>query len=657
MENINRLLKPVVTVVLTIAVILTIYTYYAYLNQYPTADQQQFSLARFNDFRKDFRQINFSEGSNLSFILVTLPGSVLDRLLKSDHLPGDKLFGNISYNEVYAFTFFQVTFSLLFLLYAGLLLGKALQLKLKQDGWLYLFMLLLIMNYPILKGDIKVLKYDAFSILCSFIAVLHYILYKQCKRKISFILSILFCALAFIEKDTTIITFFSILFVELIYVSLLSVPLKEAIRRYLKFLLISILIFFITTAALVPQFWFNPGKLTEVFISLPFQAKAMDLKNVMIILFLAILYFLGSRLIVLQPEVTYSCLKKINFRLVLLVCGFAFLLIFISAVLYQTNNMYGMHYADMALKQKVSDGACYATPELANLSISTLDSSSLLTRVKICYNIFRVIAYSVPELISILFFLSPFILLLGVKYKLYENTTLLKYFIAFPLLLFLSYFIFQPPINFKYLIPVVLLIIAFIFYIMIRFFTGENPFYKYRFVIIILFSALLIRPAVVSFPHYLCHMSIFRNTNLENSDYLDMNIYSEWTWVGWGETAGACFKYIEDHSKGEVKVLHDYVLPFSFSKRIKPHFSVQGRNRYLAFLKKDLKEMLKQLRDADIEYILISKNVAYRGSISNYIMNRYRRNAVFADKVGGIEYGWVFKTADISKAVEQTFPE
>ena len=50
-----------------------------------------------------------------------------------------------------------------------------------------------------------------------------------------FFLSIIFSALAFIEKDTTVITLFSILFVEFIYVSLQRLKTNAAIKQYLKY--------------------------------------------------------------------------------------------------------------------------------------------------------------------------------------------------------------------------------------------------------------------------------------------------------------------------------------------------------------------------------------------------------------------------------------
>ncbi|MBI4947475.1 MAG: hypothetical protein HY840_13870 [Bacteroidetes bacterium] len=651
MRNSNQFFKILLISIFAIAILFTVYSFYAYLSQYPTADQLQFTLPRFMDFFKDINSVTVSDGSNLSFIFVGFPGRLINHLFFSGYQSGDLISGNFYYTAVLPYMIVQVTLSLILLFYCIHMIGKISGLTWKTNFLYYLFITLIFLNYPILIGGIKVFKYDALSIPCSIAAILNYILFIKGNKISHLVLSIVFIAFAIIEKDTTFITFFIILFFEIIFILFQKLSLKIVFIRLSRRLLLIFAVFFGTVFLLVPQFWLNPLKIFMIFKNIAFLTKEISVVTIIYLLFASVIGFIVIRALSFQKETVLKRISEIKTARALKILFIFFILIFISSVFFQENNMIGSYYADGAVKNKIASGEIYSTPEIAQVSITTMDKSSFLTRLKISYNMFRLFVYSAPELIVLLFFASPLFFLWAQRKKIFHQDKLLPYLILFPLISFISYFALMPPINSRYLLPLYLLIMIFVIYFSVRILLSLQ---SNKFVYISLFCllALTLRPMIAAYPYYLGYMSFFRSSTVENKDYLDMNTYSEWTWLGWGETAHPCFKYIEEQSKGETKVLYDYINSWVSPKRFGPLYSAQGRNRYMTFGYKELKNMLTQLKEGKIEYIQISKNVAYRGVPGNYIMNNYRKLAAFTDKVCGVEYGWVFRTDDLLKAVQ-----
>ena len=142
-----------------------------------------------------------------------------------------------------------------------------------------------------------------------------------------------------------------------------------------------------------------------------------------------------------------------------------------------------------------------------------------------------------------------------------------------------------------------------------------------------------------------------------------MNKYNWWMWLGWGETTYPCFKYIDKTTTGTQKILLDYTPPFAENLRLQPRYNPYFRQTYVdtssrAYLKFDVNEFkgfinfYKNDSANKVDYLLISKNVANRGIIGNFIVKNYRDKAVFVDKIGGIEYGWLFKIEDLYNSVK-----
>ena len=68
---------------------------------------------------------------------------------------------------------------------------------------------------------------------------------------------------------------------------------------------------------------------------------------------------------------------------------------------------------------------------------------------------------------------------------------------------------------------------------------------KYTGLILLGISLLFIRPAVNADPAYFGYKNYFRSVEVENTEFLDLNLYNWWMWLGWGETTYPIFHYID----------------------------------------------------------------------------------------------------------------
>lgn len=240
-------------------------TYYSSLAQYGTGDQTQFSLPRIQKFLANPDSVNLNECTHLSYLIVGLPGKLVENYLNKHYKIQDKLFGNIQYTDILVFSFFQVSFCLILLFYCIFLMGFLLNLNIKKDFLIYLLIAIILLNFPTLKGLIKILKYDALSVVCTIVAVLNYILYlKNSKRKF-LISSSIFSALAFIEKDTSISSILLIIVIEIINLALKPGKGKELVKNIFIFLIIYTGVFVVTTYALIPELWHIPSNTKILF--------------------------------------------------------------------------------------------------------------------------------------------------------------------------------------------------------------------------------------------------------------------------------------------------------------------------------------------------------------------------------------------------------
>ena len=214
-EKINKISKIILAVFLLLILGKTVQTYYSSLAQYGTGDQTQFSLPRIQKFLNNPDSVNLNECTHLSYLIVALPGKMLEKHLNKTHKLQDKLYGDIQYTEIFVFSFFQVTTCLIFLFYCVYLIGLCLKFEFKKDYLLYLIIAIIILNFPTLKGVVKILKYDALSVVCTIAAVLNYMLYLTRGKRKFIILSSVFSALSFIEKDTSISSILLIIVIEI----------------------------------------------------------------------------------------------------------------------------------------------------------------------------------------------------------------------------------------------------------------------------------------------------------------------------------------------------------------------------------------------------------------------------------------------------------
>lgn len=649
----NKLLKSITTILLSLILTITIYTYFSSLGQYATADQMQFTMARFRNFQTDYNTITPADGSNLSFILVYFPGHILENILKSNYSINEKIIGNFRYTEVFPYLFFQVAWSLAILFLCIYFLIGILNLKIKNNLPVFLFIAILLLNYPIFKGDIKVLKYDALSLTFTLLGLLSYILFKTNLKTKYLIFSFVFSSFAFLEKDVSLFGLLTILMAEMFFISKQNKSPQEIVKQLFILLLIVIGILISTTYILTPQFWLNPSLLPSIFDGFSFYLQAV--KPVYILLFIGFLFvgFAIQRLYIAKELAIKIWIKNNAFtKKALLIFSVISIALFTSTILYQANNMVCFSYVNPDLRSKIISENIYTTPEMAQTSISTLDESALLTRIKISYNIFRIIIYSLPELITFIVFFSPLILLLLKRKMCIFNTIeytpflVLLWFIA---AYFSSFFLLMPPVDFKYTIPMNLLLFIFAILLVVKFISIKK-IRNWNYILMIVFSVLMIRPMLAANPTHLGYMSIFRNTTYENNDFLDMNKYSAWTWLGWGEASYSAFRNVENKNMKKNKLLLDYLPPFAFdSSKVEIVYNAHARDRYNEFGSKEFKNFLTQIQHAGIDYIIVSKNVAFRGTIGNYTVLHYRNKAEYIDKVCGVEYAWLFNVTTLNK--------
>lgn len=677
-DNINKVLKIVIATFFVLFLVKTVQTYYSSLGQYGTGDQTQFSLPRIQKFLMNPDSVKLNECTNLSYLIVGLPGEMLEKHLNKTHKLQDKLYGNIQYTEVFAYSFFQVTCSLIILFYCIVLIGLILKLEFKKDYLYYLIIAIIILNYPTLKGVIKILKYDALSIICTIAAVLNYILYLTREKKKFIIYSSIFSALAFMEKDTSISSIILIIAIEVINLALKKGKVEAILKQIGMFLLIYIGVFIVTTYVLIPELWHIPSNTSILFLGLNdyFQVLSFGLVFFGLIFGFAGIYVIRyfkfrnnntvKKPIKAAPKQKVSPVEKVKTTIkeglmhpeyYYAVLAFS-VIIFLSALMFQSNNMYDMSTINTQYYNKIKSEQLFVSKSMAQVSISTLDKSQWITRLKVLYNSIRIFVYVTPEIITLIFFFAPLLLLLLHKNKKKEDDISLLILFLFSALLVAAYAFLLAPIEPKYNLLSYTLFIVFSIFLMINSIRYLLP--KYAPIILLGVSLLMIRPTVIADPAHFGYKNYFRSVEVENNEFLDLNKYNWWMWLGWGETTYPCFNYVDKTTTGVQKILIDYTPPFAENPRLQPRYNPYFRQTYSDSLRNYLNFDINQYKGFinfykndsanKVDYLIISKNVANRGIIGNFILKNFRDKACFVDKIGGVEYGWLFKIDDLYKA-------
>ena len=333
------------------------------------------------------------------------------------------------------------------------------------------------------------------------------------------------------------------------------------------------------------------------------------------------------------------------------------LIIFISGILYQKNNVYDMSTINSQYYSKIKSEHLFVSKPMAFVSISTLDKSIWITRIKVLYNSIRIFLYVTPEIILFIFFFAPLLLLILHKKGFREENTSLLLLFLFPSLMITAYAYLLAPFEPKYNILSYFLYIVFSCFILVEIIRKVVP--NFGQLIILGIALLMIRPAVLADPAYFGYKNYFRSVEVENNEFLDLNKYNWWMWLGWGETTYPIFKYIDKTTTGKQKILLDYTSPFAENPRLKvlynPYFRMTyadtATRTYLKFELNEFKGFINYYYKDTVNFLLVSKNVANRGIIGNFIVRNFREKAVYVDKIGGVEYGWLFKVKDLMKAV------
>ena len=551
-------------VVVSAFVVFSIFTYYDRLSQYNTRDQDA-TLDRINLFLKDRDQPVLNAGSNLSNIIVGFPAKYVRSWLDLHFKEDDHLVGNIYYTRFLPFALVQVTISLLLLSGCVLLLGKLSNWQFKKDYFYYLLSLSVVLNFPMLKGLCKVLKYDCFSLTLGIMALLSYLVAKNQNKFRYFILAIAFSGLAFIEKDTAISVLVFIALAEIILAYFDTDSVLKLSLKLFRSLLVIVTVFCLTVFATVPKIWTHPRELSAIFSSIP--SYGISANPGLILAAAGILV-----LLVVLKKYLFLAVRQIRSYLSVKLSFILLAALFLFALFYQKNDIKWPHSA--ARTTGLIAGFC-----LLNLFVYAY----LLTPIEA--------KYLSLVMFGLVFLLTSF--LVAITKQLSEKNI----------------------------------------------FAGSA--------VAVIIVASLIVPSYQNAPAYFGYMNIFRSRSAEDIRSINVEDYSFWTWMGWGETSYELMKYAGQNSPGKnITVGFDYLPPLHCPRNV----TIANTSEIEDFDLSDAAEMdayFKKVTNAGIDYVIISKNTANRALALNHLLKEKRNKAVHVDRQGGIDYGWLFRPSDL----------
>jgi hypothetical protein len=613
-------------------ILFSIFSYYDRLSQYGTRDEE-LTLNRINLFLNNPSQAVLTDGSNLSNIIVGIPGRQLRVWLDLHFKEGDRLIGKIYYTKVFPFAIIQVTISLLLIVGCAFVLGKVAGWRLNKDYLCYLLALSVILNCPMLKGLCKVLKYDCFSVILGVMALVAYLAATRQRNFRYFILAIVLGALAFIEKDTaiTVVGFIALSEIALTYFE--TGPFLQLCWKRLRSLLLLGAAFCLTVFAAIPKIWTNPREMGVIFSGIPTNGVAAAPR------FLLPAVGVVAALIFFRPRIV-SFVRTLRSHLSVKLWFLPLVALFLFALIDQKNDL---KWAQSDVERtEIANKGFFVGKTIARVAMTTLDRSKLVTEAKFLLAQGRLVMYFLPAILVLTLILAP-LATTKIKHSLHGRAVGLM--AAFCLMNLLTFAYLALPIEAKYLASVLfgltLLLSSFLASIAKQF-SDRSALWGSAATLAIVVS--LIAPSCQDAPAHFGYMNIFRSRQAEDIGTIEVGDYP-WTWVGWGETSYELAQFAGKQSRGKnVAVGYDYLAPFHFPGNVKM-VNLGGIWRL-----EDAAEMdtyLRELIDAKIDYIIISKNTANRILVLNKLLREKRARAVHVDRHGGIEYGWLFRPVDL----------
>ncbi len=646
-QRLTRILRVAFAVTIAISLV----TYFDALSQYATADQEVTAL-RLTNFLRDSRSASPAQGSMVSNILVAEPARLLAGLLGWFWHIDDLIVWNIHYTKILPFAAMQVAASLAFILYLAHSTTVLARPDTANRTIALLFALMVIMNYPMLKGLVKVLKYDALSTLFSAIAVLCYLRYRAARTSSSETIPVasigFFAALAYLEKDSTVSNSVLLLLIEATLIPFSSANGRAALLRLTHFVGVVAVTFLVTSFAASPIYWRHPLEFLTLFSSV--EQYLVNLPMGLALLGTAILASLYILIPMIRPVWPARIGLPVFQRTLLLFSTAAIVVFAVASVMFQDNIIYDPTIAGNDLRpEDLQARSIYVSKPIALSSITTLDQSAWVTHAKVLFSMIRTLFYTLPEITIIMIVTAaPLFLFLSRNnedlFRSHAATLLLL--LAVPAATLLAYAIGDVPFDPKYLVLVGLLLTIFgMFPALVALTSGLRPSATTAYLVV---TCTVLWTALGAAPVYLRYKNILRDRAIENASPVDMNHYLWWTWPGWGETTYAISRHIEETAKRPTTIAFDYRRPFYTSPGI-TWVRIDFENcQSLAELKAILNG--PEVRNADV--LVVSKNMSNRQWCLNQILRRMRDQAVYVDRQQGVEYGWLFNYSDVKRAFD-----
>jgi hypothetical protein len=617
-------------------VLLSILTYYDRLSQYNTSDQD-LTLERINAFLADYDRADVTAGSNVSNIVVGLPGSCLKRWMDAHWKIQGRIIRDIYYTNLLPFTAVQVTLALALIFACVGLLGRLLGWPSKTAYLYYLVMLCVALNFPMLKGLCKVLKYDCFSILLAIIALLGYLLAKRRRSFWLLAFSLVTAALAYAEKDTCISVPFFIVLSESVLICFQADSLGELGLKLVRLYFVATAVFLLTILTVVPRLWTHCSELLIILKPIKGYGVFLDLWLCATITAIGALLFFARHGVPRWIKEVRGNRIRIGLFLVLAA-------LFLYAILYQKNDIKWIPESGPTIE--AAPQHIWVGRTIDRVALTTLDHGPLLTKAKYLLAEARLAVYFLPEIVVISLLSLP--LLIG-KMKPTIDGGSIALFAGFYLLHVVAYAYLVVAIEAKYLslaMLALLLLGAAVLAGVTKCLDEKDSLFGSAAALVI--TASLITPAFQNSPSHFSYMNLFRSRNAEDIASIELDDYSFWTWMGWGETSYNLVEWAGRHFRGkDIKIGWDYKPPLHYPAAA-TMVDVQEMRQISDAAQ--MQTFLTELRDRrKLDFVIISKNTANRDIALHNLLLENRDKAVYVDRRGGIEFGWLFRPDDLVK--------
>jgi len=617
-------------VLLSLVLFFGLMTFFWGLAQYSTADQSN-TLQRFKIFLSQViaRPEDFSHFSNLTVAIV---GSWLEKMGNAYFQEGEVVLGGLRYSTYLPYHFMQVLVSLVFL--TGIAYGfcRIAAPKSKKIDWtVFGFTCAMLVCLPWTKALIKVLKYDAISMLAGTLCIIFYWLsiQEEGKRALKKLcLAAFFAAVAMIEKDTSISILFGLAAIDYLR-AWNQHPLKSRAQYLAPRWGLAGITFLASCYIMYPGGWFVFKYFLRVLASAGWYLN-MNPKYLLFplggLVFLEI--FRPYRLKVLDwiQSRKYS-VEAITGASVLVICIFS--------LFYQAN--------DVFLPETAKIKSDTVLKLVGPYWLTTYDTSQLVTFLKCFSENLRLLFYNLPE--GLLLLLALPVALFFKKTRKWKSS---PGFIVFSLfLIFLqvtAYSAMGSPIDPKYLAPLHLLWVGIAVVQLSNFLA--SPVMK------ILLLLAWVPSLVVAGSSYLGYINILRTPQAENQAWRVI-FATPYTWSGWGESIEGAQDFIEENSlMKKPRLGYDYSLAQMFYK-------IPAVELVSIDFSRENKGGLKELRDAltskewNLDYVLITKTMSYRSFSHANLIFDFEPLTVWKDVRQGVEYAWLWDRRQLVAAIDK----